>query len=1547
MSFTRWLRNLRSVTAPGGVKRKPRLKKYGPQLLLEPLEERLVPTIVFDPVFQKETSVGTAPFTVLNSPKVDLIFWGPGWASGQVPGKSAVTTLTNAAQALLKSTFFGALNEYGNVGTPVFGAAWTDVANPLPAGYTSGAQNPAIQGEVANAIGANPTWAPSGPSITQSPIYVVIPVGLSGGYNIQSTYSSDAINICSVTGGGGAASAFTQILSHELAEDITDPTDSTTGATFAFPTASSFPGYINETPPAGVNNNPSLTGNIGYLANSGVVQIGDGEQEPGGQSHYAYQLNGVPVQSLWSASTLDKNGSAGAFIVTDGNSDTVYLDPVWTNTILPNPANGFATNPPITGPAFTNQFDLTVRGNQISVSATDSLVTVTVDGAQTFTFSTAAGVGQIRNITLEPSGANAEVDLTSLAADQTANIHGGGTDIVNLGNANVSVQGIQGTVNIDNPPSFTNIGGIAEIPNPPSFTTINIDDSANNGAYTTAHMGTIPGGWQAGWGYITGLGQAGNINYVYTETSSVTITTGAAAGNAFGVWENGVPTYLNLHGSTTVGIGDGLVGVQSILGTLNIQNTRSFTFVPGVGLIPNPPPSTTINIDDSADHAVYTGAHMGTIPGGWQAGWGYITGLAPADINYTYPFTSSLTIATSTADGDVFGVWENGVPTTLIGHGQATVNIGDGLVGVQSILGTLNIETTRSFTFVPGVGLIPNPPSFTTIYVNDGPDGDPRVATLGTFIPAGDTPWGYITGLSASADINYKYDDTRSLTIDGSSGDRGGNGFRVLENGVPTYLIGHGPGAVSIGDGLAGVQGIRGTLNIENDDVSAINIDDGADGQSRVATLGTFTPYADTPWGYITGLSASANINYEYDDATSLSINGSSGGNVFNVETIGAGVPVTITTATGSNTINLSPAAENLDNLRDALTVNGNATSQLIVNDQKNSNFLGAQYTLTGNTLTRASEEVFGLYQYPSITFSGLGGLELDTGTFSSQVNVQSPAAPTTVNASLGYVLFDVSSLANDLTVLMNPAQPALLTTLVNALNNLQAPTQPVVVTLDGQGGAYGEQRVALPNNVKLQFTHCVFPKGGSPTLTVLAGQVSVLNSTLANATDAPTILVSGGSLTLRNDVIQESTGYNQAAVRVTGGSADLGTAADPGGNTLNVNGSGTWIDNTGPNSLSALGDVFEIDGVPVGGQLTLQAGGPTVTLSFDGKYETVTGLSSVPFQYVPGTLSQLTIDGRSGGNVFDVEGIGAGTAVTIATGSGGSTVTVSPATQNLDNIASALTVNGNGADALIVNDQATATNQAYTVTANTLTRAPVAFPEAVSTMITYTGLGSLVLYAGNVGTTQSNVMTVHGTAAGTPVNLHEGAGYYSNVYVQANSSPLDVDMNGGHGNVELGRNGIMAGIQALVNVHDSKGTGDSISIFAEDGSDPTPRVVTVDDGTLTGLSAGPIHWTTAPNGSYRGGVQVLYITGGSGGNTFNVNNTSNFYDFTWIAAGNGGLNKVNIRATTGTLYVQSAYGGQNVVTAGSLAPALGGTLANIKGSVYILDQTQTALTPG
>src|SRR5262249_37150491 len=93
---------------------------------------------------------------------------------------------------------------------------------------------------------------------------------------------------------------------------------------------------------------------------------------------------------------------------------------------------------------------------------------------------------------------------------------------------------------------------------------------------------------------------------------------------------------------------------------------------------------------------------------------------------------------------------------------------------------------------------------------------------------------------------------------------------------------------------------------------------------------------------------------------------------------------------------------------------------------------------------------------------------------------------------------------------------------------------------------------------------------------------VIVTNMTLTTDTDAPTILVTGGSLKLRNVVVEESTGFTDAAISVTGGSVDLGTTGDPGGNTLDVNGTGEFVHNTTGASVPAYGNTFEVNGMPI-----------------------------------------------------------------------------------------------------------------------------------------------------------------------------------------------------------------------------------------------------------------------------------------------------------------------------------------------------------------------------
>src|SRR5262249_34668155 len=99
--------------------------------------------------------------------------------------------------------------------------------------------------------------------------------------------------------------------------------------------------------------------------------------------------------------------------------------------------------------------------------------------------------------------------------------------------------------------------------------------------------------------------------------------------------------------------------------------------------------------------------------------------------------------------------------------------------------------------------------------------------------------------------------------------------------------------------------------------------------------------------------------------------------------------------------------------------------------------------------------------------------------------------------------------------------------------------------------------------------------------LEVDGGDVTVDSINLTTDTDAPAVLVTGGSLTIRNSTIT-ATGSSPAAIRVSGGSVDLGTALDPGNNVLDVEDAANLIEDTSGNDVPAVGDTFEVGGAPL-----------------------------------------------------------------------------------------------------------------------------------------------------------------------------------------------------------------------------------------------------------------------------------------------------------------------------------------------------------------------------
>ena len=156
------------------------------------------------------------------------------------------------------------------------------------------------------------------------------------------------------------------------------------------------------------------------------------------------------------------------------------------------------------------------------------------------------------------------------------------------------------------------------------------------------------------------------------------------------------------------------------------------------------------------------------------------------------------------------------------------------------------------------------------------------------------------------------------------------------------------------------------------------------------------------------------------------------------------------------------------------------------------------------------------------------------------------------------------ATLGNQSSIVLQVFGATEATTDISAINALTAPPSPVTITLNMTSGAYIDLQASPPPNVTLIISGAdgiVTIVGHSPALTVTTGTVIIEQMTLSTPTDSPTILVTGGSLTLRDDTVQKPTVGNQPALLITGGAVDL-DGSDILGNV--IVGSGAKLGGTG-----------------------------------------------------------------------------------------------------------------------------------------------------------------------------------------------------------------------------------------------------------------------------------------------------------------------------------------------------------------------------------------------
>jgi hypothetical protein len=255
------------------------------RLALEDLEDRTVPTVVFNPHFGPET-VTDGGGQKLFSPPVELVFWGSFWQTSA--GSQLAADIENKAATLLSGPFLSHLTQYGSDGNAFFSQAVFDSSDP-----SNGFTDAQIRSVFNNQIDNNAL--PESDGTANPPIYLVLtPPNVQSnqagalGYHsmdydkdfvfgIPPSIETDTMAYGWVGGFGSThdsqLDSYMSTMSHEVAEAMTDP-QAGYGGNFGITTTQ--PGFPS---PAGSN------------------EIGDWEPDGG---TYTYRVNGVLTQPYWS-----------------------------------------------------------------------------------------------------------------------------------------------------------------------------------------------------------------------------------------------------------------------------------------------------------------------------------------------------------------------------------------------------------------------------------------------------------------------------------------------------------------------------------------------------------------------------------------------------------------------------------------------------------------------------------------------------------------------------------------------------------------------------------------------------------------------------------------------------------------------------------------------------------------------------------------------------------------------------------------------------------------------------------------------------------------------------------------------------------------------------------------------------------------------------------------------------------------------------------------------------------------------------------------------
>jgi hypothetical protein len=709
-----------------------------------------------------------------------------------------------------------------------------------------------------------------------------------------------------------------------------------------------------------------------------------------------------------------------AFVVPDGQSETIYLKPIWTSDTA-------------SAPVFSGNYDLLIKGDHqsalvandtIVVNANDSQVQVGLDG-QNFLLDRFYDGGHIRDITIDTGGGNDSVTIQGLAADQDLKINSRGSASITIGNRG-TVAKVLGTITLRQ--------------NPGSPATVTVDDSEGGSRDMTLYSPTL--GMQAlSWaspsgslrfedGAVSGLnikGGPGTNNFELTVPTDTAVDLDLGTGNdSVLVLGTNAPLTVTGTGRDTVTVGYSFGSLDSIRSPVIVSNQSGTT-----GVIVN----DTADADPQAFLFTLQSVSRGSIDSPGQ------------QIVVTNGGINSLTFRAGSGS-DTFTVLGSIAPTTLdTGYGNDTVNVVSSNVAltIQATapqatalqaqdtvtLGSAG-GTGSTLDSMPGVN-VSNRGGSTTLLV----DGSSTTTTH--TVTATDTS---ISGLTAPATTIAYGPGVGRVTIQGGGSSvfdvdstASGTPVTILTPGFETFKV----AAISQELGL-----IRSNVTIAAAGVASISLND-QNGAALVGSSGPATYALGAATAAING-QVVAGVLVQCSNAAgsvffsgigSTTLYGSSRDDTYNVESTSA--PIYLYTGAGHSTVNVSPITHALGHLAADVTISGGGPTDVVVNDQAYPSLattVAATYRVWSPLLLIQSQLVHAFALQSSnaterVFFSGTGRVTLNglrgnllgpDASLKNTYNVESTLAgiPVTLNTGLGTDTVNVGGLANSLDLLQD-----------------------------------------------------------------------------------------------------------------------------------------------------------------------------------------------------------------------------------------------------------------------------------------------------------------------------------------------------------------------------------------------------------------------------------------------------------------------------------------------------------------------------------------------